>query len=261
MISLNDLGLIFLLEGLINDKSDELSFKEKEAFYSKSLFLFLMHYGDPRGRKNDSSEMLLLPILKIMNKIYEIEKDSLIYDYFKEMYLSLDYNIKNKKIKNLENHNNDIMESNYLDYKNKRESNILNNDIKKELFLDSLNFGIKNLKNKKEKIYEMSKVNFLSNNNYKESLNIDDCLDNFSLPLFNLEESININNSNINNEKTLFSKEFILYFMKIVLNSLVNEKGIILDEQYLNENISDDLIVQNIENINIKENKKNEINK
>ena len=261
MISLNDLGLIFLLEGLINDKSDELSFKEKEAFYSKSLILFLMHYGDPRGRKNDSSEMLLLPILKIMNKIYEIEKDSLIYDYFKEMYLSLDYNIKNKKIKNLEKHNNDIMESNYLDYKNKRESNILNNDIKKELFLDSLNFGIKNLKNKKEKIYEMSKVNFLSNNNYKESLNIDDCLDNFSLPLFNFEESININNSNINNEKTLFSKEFILYFMKLVLNSLVNEKGIILDEQYLNENISDDLIVQNIENINIKENKKNEINK
>ena len=260
MISLNDLGLIFLLEGLIKDKNEELSFKEKESLYSKSLILFLMCYGDPRGRKNDSNEILLLPILKIMNKIYEIEKDSLIYDYFKEMYLSLDYNIKNKKNKNSENQNNDNTEFNYLNFKNKKEINISNNEIKKELFFDSLILGYKNQNNHKEKNCNMNHLNFLSNYNFKDSLN-DDYLNNFYSSLFKIDESININNSNINTEKTIFSKEFILYFMKLVQNSMINERGIIFDEKYINENITDDLFVQNNEHINIKEIKKNNNNK
>ena len=96
IISLNDLAIIYLFEGLINEKNEELSLMQKESFYSICLILFLMIYGDPRGRKNNSNEILLLPIWKIMNVVTEIEKDSLIFDYFKEMFLCLEYNIKNK---------------------------------------------------------------------------------------------------------------------------------------------------------------------
>jgi hypothetical protein len=157
-ISLNDLGIIYLLEGLINDKSDELSLQEKESFYSKSLILFLMSYGDPRGRKNDSNEILFLPIWKIMGKIYEIERDSLIYDYFKEMFLALDWTLKNKNKKKSENYG---IEPNYLYYKHKKDkNNILNVENKDLLLMDSLNFGFKNKIISKKKIMKWIIINF-----------------------------------------------------------------------------------------------------
>jgi hypothetical protein len=251
IISLTDLGIINLLEGLINDKNNELSLQEKESFYSKSLILFLMNYGDPRGRKNDSNEILFLPLWKIMDKIYEIEKDSLIYDYFKEMFLSLDWTMKKKSNKSSDNNR---IEPNYLNYKHKKD-NMLNIENKDILLLDSLNYGFKNKNNLKEKNNEMDNIQFLSQSNLK---NFPINNQYFSFRLFNLDESNNKNNSNINHEKIIFSKEFVLYLMEIIHNLLDNEKRIIIDEKYINENIANDLIVQNSGINNIKENKSKE---
>ena len=255
-ISLNDLGIIYLLEGLINDKNDELSFQEKESFYSKSLILFLMSYGDPRGRKNDSNEILFLPIWKIMGKIYEIERDSLIYDYFKEMFLALDWTLKNKNKKKSDNYG---IEPNYLNYKHKKDkNNIVNIENKDLLLMDSLNYGFKNKNNLKEKNNEMDNYQFLSNANFI-NYQIND--GNFSFPLINSDESNNKSNSNIDHEKIIFSKEFALYFLKIIHNLLNNEKSIILDEKYISENIANDFMAQYYGNNNIKENKSKESNK
>ena len=254
IISLTDLGIINLLEGLINDKNNELSLQEKESFYSKSLILFLMNYGDPRGRKNDSNEILFLPLWKIMDKIHEIERDSLIYDYFKEMFLALCWTMKKRSNKNSDNNR---IEPNYLNYKHKKD-NMLNIENKDILLLDSLNYGFKNKNNLKEKNNEMDNIQFLSQSNFK---NFPINNQYFSFPLFNLDESNNKNNSNINHEKIIFSKEFVLYLMEIIHNLLDNEKRIIIDEKYINENIANDLIVQNSGINNIKENKSKESNK
>ena len=254
IISLTDLGIINLLEGLINDKNNELSLQEKESFYSKSLILFLMNYGDPRGRKNDSNEILFLPLWKIMDKIYEIERDSLIYDYFKEMFLALCWTMKKRSNKNSDNNR---IEPNYLNYKHKKD-NMLNIENKDILLLDSLNYGFKNKNNLKEKNNEMDNIQFLSQSNFK---NFPINNQYFSFPLFNLDKSNNKNNSNINHEKIIFSKEFVLYLMEIIPNLLNNEKRIIIDDKYINENIANDLIVQNSGINNIKENKSKESNK
>ena len=235
IISLTDLGIINLLEGLINDKNNELSFQEKESFYSKSLILFLMNYGDPRGRKNDSNEILFLPLWKIMDKIYEIEKDSLIYDYFKEMFLALDWTMKLKSNKSSDNNR---IEPNYLNYKHKKD-NMLNIENKDILLLDSLNYGFKNKNNLKEKNNEMDNIQFLSQSNFK---NFPINNQYFSFPLINLDESNNKNNSNINHEKIIFSKEFVLYLMEIIHNLLDNEKRNIIEEKYINENKSKESI-------------------
>ena len=253
IISLSDLGIINLFEGLINDKNNELDIKEKESFYSKSLILFLMSYGDPRGRKNDSNEMLLLPIWKIMNKILELEKDSLIHDYFKEMFLALDYNVKNK-INSI--NKNMVKEPNYLNYEYKRNSNNLNIANKNGLFLDSLNIGLKNKNNIPDKTNNIDKY-LLSNYFIKSSFINEESWKSFSFPLINLNESVNLNNLIDSNEKKIFSKEFILSFLKMVHHFMTNEKEIIFSDNYINENISNNLIVQKI---CVKENKKKENN-
>jgi hypothetical protein len=170
-----------------------------------------------------------------MGKIYEIERDSLIYDYFKEMFLALDWTLKNKNKKKSDNYG---IEPNYVNYKHKKDkNNILNVENKDLLLIDSLNYGFKNKNNLKEKNNEMDNIQFLSQSNFK---NFPISNQYFSFPLINLVESNNKNNSNINNEKIIFSKEFVLYLMEIIHNLLDNEKRIIIDEKYINENIVND---------------------
>ena len=96
LLSLNDLSIINIVEGLLKEKNNELNDAEKESYFSKSIMLLLMEYGDPRGRNNDSHEILLFPIIKLLQKIYNKEQDSVMIDYFKEMFFSLDFIEKNK---------------------------------------------------------------------------------------------------------------------------------------------------------------------
>ena len=247
IISLTDLGIINLFEGLINDKNDNLDIKEKESFYSKSLIMFLMTFGEPRGRKNDSNEILLLPIWKIMNKVYEVEKDSLIYDYFKEMFLSLDYTIKNNyKF----NNKNDYIEHTSFNYETKVDN--INIDNKSKISLDSLNNGINNNNYIKENNNKEDNLNFISSSIFKSNILKEEYLKYFSFPLIDKNNSVDKHNCNHSHENILFSNEFILHFIYLINNLMTNEQSIILDEEYIKENIIDDLLIQSIE---IKENK------
>ena len=248
IISLNDLAIIYLFEGLINEKNEELSLKQKESFYSICLILFLMIYGDPRGRKNNSNEILLLPIWKIMNVVTEIEKDSLIFDYFKEMFLCLEYNIKNKN-----KFDDDNIKPNFLRYNNINKKSSINNRDKNDILLDSLNVGIKskNLFKGNNNIDKENLNNLLSNNLINE-----DNWKLFSFPLINVEDS----KDNHNDEKKFYSKEFVLYFLKVIIHSITNENEVILDEQYIKENISKDLFINNNSSKDEMQNKKKENN-
>ena len=238
-ISLIDLAIIFLFDGLINEKNDELSLKQKESFYSKSLILLLMVYGDPRGRQNDSNEILLLPIFKIMNIVNELEKDSLIYDYFNEMFLSLDYTNKNKYIS--ENYNDKDIKPNFMNYKHKIKFNNQNLENKNEIFLDSLNYGINNKNNIKKNNNNMNNLFYLLDNNLVN----ENPWKYFHFPLNNIENSTNRNNLNNNSENQFFTKEFILYFLNIIHHLMENSNEIIFNEQYIKENIANDLFIQN----------------
>ena len=235
IISLNDLAILNLFEGLINEKNDDLNLKEKESFFSKSLILFLMIYGDPRGRKNDSNEILLLPIYKILNIISEIEKDSLIIDYFKEIFLCLEFNIKSKN-----KFDDNFLKQNFIKYNNANKKSNMNNKNKNEILIDSLNIGFKNKNIIKDKNNEKENINYILNNNL---VNEEDWKY-FSFPLINFEDSKD--NSNLSaNERKFYSKEFVIYFLKVIYHSITYENEIILDEQYIKENISNDILLKN----------------
>ena len=257
ILPLNDLAILNIFEGLITEKNSDMTEAEKESFFSKSLMLLLMNYGDPRGRNNDSHEMLLFPIWKIINKLYEIEQDSVMMDYFKEMFLSLDFIEKNKY------ENNKNIEENELFHESKNNTqlnNILNNYNKKEsnnnnILVDSLNYDSINInKNKiKEKIKKEFEFNelllnnnpknndyFLNHSVFNESILNKISHNYYSYPIIDIFDSFDINNSN-NFENQFYSKEFILYFIKLIQN-LLSFNEIIFGEKYINEFISSDLL-------------------
>ena len=273
LISLNDLAIINIFEGLINENNNDLTDAEKESFYSKSLILLLMNFGEPRGRNNDSHGILLFPLWKILNKLYEIEQDSIILDYFKEMFFSLDYIEMNKNSKELILFKNNIsFENNELF--NKNENNNSNfNKTSDNILIDSLNFDsisiFKNKLNKKKDIKKENNNIFSKNNNlinkefflnyiiFNNSIINKIAYNYYSYPLINF---FDLNASN-NNEKPFSSKEFIIYFIKVIQNLLSSDNEIMFDEKYISEVISNDFFEQennNKNNINIG-NKKNNI--
>ena len=154
LLSSNDLSIINIFEGLLKEKNNELNEAEKESYFSKSIMLLLMNYGDPRGRNNDSHEILLFPIIKLLQKIYNKEQDSAMIDYFKEMFFSLDFIEKNKseqgdkrKLENSSLYNNFSNNDNNI---NKNElNNISPNNIQNNILMDSLNNDSINIINNK----------------------------------------------------------------------------------------------------------------
>ena len=69
--------------------------KGYEECFAKSLILFLLTYGDPRGRNNDSHGIIQFPLWIICNETLKL-KEIVIYEYFKEMFQALEY-FDNKK--------------------------------------------------------------------------------------------------------------------------------------------------------------------
>ena len=86
--SFNKLAIFNLFQGLCLEKGSE------ECF-AKSLILFLLTYGDPRGRNNDSHGIIQFPLWIICNETLKL-KEIVIYEYFKEMFPALEY-FDNKK--------------------------------------------------------------------------------------------------------------------------------------------------------------------
>ena len=276
---LNDLAILNIFEGLINEKNNDLSEAEKESFYSKSLMLLLLNYGEPRGRNNDSHEILLLPIWKIINKLYDKEKETVIIDYFKELFLSLEFIQENKSGENLVNKN---IEENELFHESDNKNNldkILNNYYQKEasndanLLLDSLNFDSNIInkiktKDKNKKQIETNnelllnknlKINeyFLNHSVFNNLILNKISYNNYSYSSIDMFDSSNINILN-KNENQFYSKEFILYFIKLIQN-LLSFNEIIFGQKYINEFISNDLLypLKNSKNANISYKKNN----
>jgi hypothetical protein len=94
-LTLNDLAIINLLQGLMNN-----IYIENEEYFSKCVLLLLINYGDPRGRHNDSHGAMQFPLWEISRKTYKLE-EPIINENFKEMYQSLDFFDKKKGIFNL----------------------------------------------------------------------------------------------------------------------------------------------------------------
>ena len=280
LISLDDLAIINIFEGLINEKNNDLTEAEKESFYSKSLMLLLLNYGEPRGRNNDSHKILLFPIWKIINQIYEIEQNSIMIDYFKEMFLSLDYfeRIKYQKEKeNYEIKNNENIINNFQNSLNNK--NIIEST--NNLLIDSLNFDSNNhnkneIRDKNSNLSEIEKLflmnektdkynseYFLSHSIFNNSIINKINSKYYSYSLIDVFDSIDLNNIN-NIEDKFFSNEFILYFLKVIQNLLASDNEILFGEKYIREIISNDILVPvynpgNIDykNTDIKNKKKN----
>ena len=284
LLTLNDLSIINIFEGLLNEKNNEINEAEKESYFSKSIMLLLMNYGDPRGRNNYSHEILLFPILKLLQKINDKEQDSSMIDYFKEMFFSLDFIEKNKEeqLKNIK-----LEQNSFHNFCNNDNTNNINkkelndncpNQIQKNILMDSLNndsININKNQNMKNNVQNneynnlilrfnktMNKDFFLDTSLFNDKLMINKIsYKYFSYPLIDIFDSIEENNIT-NFEQKFFCKEFILYFMKIIQNVLTSNSEILLDEQYINGTISNDLLypftTDNNRNNNVK-NKKNNI--
>ena len=110
---LNELAIFYLFQGLCEEKGGEENL-------AKSLFLFLLRYGDPRGRNNDSNEIIKYPLWIITKEILKL-KEIIIYEYFKEMYLALDY-FESKRYNDVSK----IIDTKIIDYINNIKLNINN---------------------------------------------------------------------------------------------------------------------------------------
>ena len=211
-LSLNDLIVINLFQSLINNH-----YIKSEENYSKSILLILMAYGEPRGRNNDSHGILEYPLWNICRKTLKYEQIT-ISENFREMFHALDYfewkNSLNREKFNLLDKNDVI---NYLNNaNNKLDEILLINNISKSDFKNKDNCNEYELSDKifDEKILELKRIshfNFPKLNNLKD------------------------------NESNIFDNhEFILYIMKQIQSLFIGRK-IILDEDYINREISNEI--------------------
>ena len=242
-LSLNELSVINLIAGLCTFK-----YVESEESYSKSILLLLLNYGEPRGRNNDSHGVLQFPLWEISRKTLKLEQP-FIYEYFKEMYETLDY-FEEKKSS--------------LNFKRSEKTNInfLNNiygNIDKIISMNKI-YGIdetsllyksagnipyymENFLDEKQDFSFLNKPitdKDLSLNKTIFSKNI--ILDKLAIKHFNFQ-SISSNSNDINNQ--FFKEEFIVYFFKQI-QSLFLSRHILFDEEYINDKISPEIFIPDI---------------
>ena len=193
LFSFSDLALINLFQGLSCE-----SYLDSEEPYSKSVMLLLMLFGDPRGRNNDSHQIMQLPLWKIVRKTLKLEKEQPQNNqYFYEMYKSLEFfNSTKDKI-------NTKISSNFtFDY----EKNIFKN-IKIILELNDL-VASENERKNNNKNYQnyINEEFYLSKNIFgNEIINLY-LIKNFKFPF--VEEQTN------NIIKKIYSNEFIIFLFK-----------------------------------------------
>ena len=221
LLSFADLGIINLFQGLSNDY-----YINSEEQYSKSVMLFLMLFGDPRGRNNDSHALLHLPLWKIARKTLKLREQPSIYQYFLEMYKSLEFFQKDKGKLKTENN------KTYFDH----EKNIMNN-LKNILKVNNINLNIEQNEDNSNNNIDSS---FILNKYFNKDMYL-------SHKVFN-EEMLNIyriknvqflsvedNSKNVNSK--LYTEEFIIYLIKHLESVLIGNYKI-YDEKYINDNIS-----------------------
>ena len=257
-LSLNELALINLFQGLLCD-----NYIDSEEFSSKCLMLFLMNYGDPRGRNNDSHGIIQYPLWLISRKIFKL-KETILYENVKEMYQTIDY-FESKKyfyFKNYNSNTNINNKNNNFNYVDNVQNNIdnillLNNLNKKTNYFDNNrannSFNSNNISNynSKKLLSELDKNrSFISNNKPLSSLINKELV--LSLSIFNnnyLErEKINgyffpsISSKVDNVQDEFFKENFIVYIFKQI-KSLFLSRHLVLDSEYINEIISNEIFL------------------
>ena len=253
-LTLNELLIINIILALSNNNN----YVKSEEFFSKSVMLLLMNFGDPRGRHNDSHGLLQFPLWEIARKMYKLE-EPIINENFKEMYQALDFFEKNKGIYNIYmGKNREMYDFNYM--------NNIRFNLDKLLIMNDrgLNNNIRNKNNNQglidnESIYSMIS-NIEENPNeyninkdltekditlckiYFDKKNVEKlCINHYLFP------SISCKINNI--ARVFYKKEFIIYIIKEIL-SLYLSRGTIYPKNYLDKKISDELIINNNLNIN-----------
>ena len=233
LLSFSDLAIINLFQGLKNSY-----YIESEEYYSKSVMLLLMLYGDPRGKNNDSNAIMQLPLYEITRKTLKLLKDyQEISQYLLEIYKSLEFFERDKgKLKT----DNNIT---YYDYEKNIMKNIKNILKNSDIILNQKqNENNNNDNNTSFYINEfINKDFYLSKKVFTEEMLNFYRIENF--PFFSIEDEIEI----YDNKK--HSKDFIIYFIKQIQNVLIG-KYKLYDEKYINKTIS-----ENVFNINDELNK------
>ena len=211
---LNDLIIINLFQALLNN-----NYIKSEENYSKCIMLILLSYGDPRGRNNDSHGILQYPLWKVCRKTLKFEQ-IIISENFREMFHALDYFEWKKSL--LREKNNLYGKKEIINYVDNIMDNLddilLINDINKNEYINKNNNGFNEFK-LNEKIFN------------------DKILELQSIKHFNFPKLSDLND---NEDNLLENKDFILFLMKQIQSLFIGEK-IILDENYINNEISNEI--------------------
>ena len=250
-LTLNELAIINLFQGLCCDK-----YIDSEEYFSKSLMLFLINYGDPRGRNNDSHGAIEYPLWILSRKVLKL-KETILYENFKEMYQALDY-FESKKYFSINNYNNNNkFNFNYT-------ANVQNN-ISNILFLNNINkinndYNINNVRannsfnsnialnyNSKKILVDLEKNKSFIKAPLSSIIHKDLTL---NLSVFNnsyLEKeknnfyffpSISSKSPGINDE--FYKENFIIYIFKQI-QSLFMNRHFVLSNEYIDEIISNEI--------------------
>ena len=245
-LSLQNLAIINLFQALSSEK-----YIDSENPYSKSLILLLMSYGDPRGRNNDSHGALTFPLWKIARKTDKLEQ-SIINEYFKEMFECLSFYEKKKC--NLKLHNAKT-KFNYSNNVYNIENIKILNDICKSLNINNIkskNIVEFNIASNESRISDYLNSNTSENPesdffmNLSKIINIDATLEEsvfndkilekqmikyFKFPQVEIKEKM---------DWKFFKIDFVIYILKEIQSLFIGKK-IKYNEEYINSYISDEI--------------------
>jgi len=196
-------SILNLFEGLVYDK-----YFESEEFFSQSLIFSLFQFGDMRGKNCKGHPFMMIPLYRLCKITSDIDTN----EYFKEMFRCLDFNILNSPLINKEKKiENFLFIENFSYYKNYIEKNPLNNKnftgTAEYLNVDEIN----------------EQINFSAN----FSLNYNE------LPICKYFQFPNLSLSNRNEKDIFLSKEYINFFISVLMSILFEGNTNLINEEYL----------------------------
>ena len=202
-------SILNLFEGLVCDK-----YLESEEFYSQSLIFSLFQFGDMRGKNCKGHPFMMIPLYRLCKMTSSIDGLDT-NEYFKEMFRCLDYNILNSPLINKDKKiENSLFIENFSYFKNYIEKNPLENKNNRNFIgsVDNLNV---------DEINEQ--INFSAN----FSLNYNE------LPICKYFQFPTLSLSNRNEKDIFLSKEYINFFVSVLMSMLFEGNTNLINEEYL----------------------------
>ena len=207
-------SILNLFEGLVCDK-----YSESEEFYSQSLIFSLFQFGDMRGKNCKGHPFMMIPLYRLCKMTLDGFDTN---EYFKEMFRCLDYNILNAAFVNCDKNEND----NYFYIEN---LNYFKNYIEKISLRDN------NHCNNNNNIFNNGTIDFLNVDEINEQINFSN---NFSLnynelPICKYFQFPTLSSSNRNEKDIFLSKEYINFFLSVLMSMLFEGNTNLINEEYL----------------------------